>query len=65
MFGLTAAISGIIEAPERPDHHWVIAVQFNPEIRGEIPPHFDRLFQSISDRSTETTKSINLNDLLN
>ena len=56
---------GIIEALESPNHHWVIAVQFNPEIRGEIPPHFDRLFQSISDRSTETTKSINLNDLLN
>lgn len=55
---------GIIEALESPDHKWVIAVQFNPEIRGEIPPHFDRLFQSIADRSTETKNPINLNDLL-
>ena len=55
---------GIIEALESPDHKWVIAVQFNPEIRGEIPPHFDRLFQSIADRSTEIKNPINLNDLL-
>ena len=44
---------GVVEALESPDHHWVIGVQFRPELRGEIPPHFDRLFQSLIDRAME------------
>ena len=44
---------GIVEALESPEHHWVIGVQFRPDIRGEIPPHFDRLFQSLTDRAIE------------
>ncbi len=42
---------GMIEALESPDHGWILGVQFRPEIRKEIPPHFDRLFQSLIDRS--------------
>ena len=38
---------GIIEALESPEHRWVIGVQFNPERRGELPPHFDRLFAGL------------------
>ena len=41
---------GKIEALESPDHRWVIGVQFRPERRLEIPPHFDRLFQSLVER---------------
>lgn len=37
---------GIIEAIESPEDLFIIAVQFNPELRGEIPPHFDKLFTS-------------------
>ena len=44
---------GVVEALESPEHHWVIGVQFRPELRGEIPPHFDRLFQSLVDRAAE------------
>ena len=44
---------GVIEALESPEHRWVIGVQFQPEIRGELPPHFDRLFQSLADRARE------------
>ena len=44
---------GLIEALESPAHRWVIAVQFNPERRMEVPPHFDRLFQSLVERATE------------
>lgn len=43
---------GVIEALESPDHAWVIAVQFHPERRREIPPHFDRLFQALVDRAS-------------
>ena len=46
---------GIIEGLESPDHRWVIGVQFQPERRGELPPHFDRLFQSLVDRALERT----------
>ena len=38
---------GIIEAVESPYHNWVIGVQFHPERRREIPPHFDRLFDAL------------------
>lgn len=38
---------GTIEALESPEHPWVIGVQFDPERRGELPPHFDRLFASL------------------
>lgn len=44
---------GGVEALESPEHHWVIGVQFRPDLRGEIPPHFDRLFQSLVDRAME------------
>ena len=44
---------GIIEALESPDHRWVIGVQFHPERRNEVPPHFDRLFQSMVERAAE------------
>ena len=44
---------GVVEALESPEHHWVIGVQFRPDLRGEIPPHFDRLFQSLIDRAAE------------
>ena len=44
---------GIIEALESPDHRWVIGVQFHPELRNEVPPHFDRLFQSLVERAAE------------
>jgi putative glutamine amidotransferase len=46
---------GVIEALESPDHRWVVGVQFHPERRGEMPPHFDRLFQSLVDRALERT----------
>ena len=48
---------GIIEGLESPDHRWVIGVQFQPERRGELPPHFDRLFQSLVDRALERTNA--------
>lgn len=44
---------GVIEALESPDHRWVIGVQFHPERRMELPPHFDRLFQSLVERAEE------------
>ena len=44
---------GLIEALESPAHRWAIAVQFNPELRMEVPPHFDRLFQSLVERASE------------
>ncbi len=46
---------GVIEALESPDHRWVVGVQFHPQRRGEMPPHFDRLFQSLVDRALERT----------
>ena len=44
---------GVIEALESPAHRWVIGVQFHPERRMEVPPHFDRLFQSLVERGAE------------
>ena len=44
---------GVIEALESPDHRWVIGVQFHPERRKELPPHFDRLFVSLTERAQE------------
>ena len=38
---------GVIEALEIPEHPWAIGVQFDPQRRGELPPHFDRLFDSL------------------
>ena len=49
---------GIIEALESPNHRWVIAVQFHPERRMELPPHFDRLFQSLAERAAERASAI-------
>ena len=48
---------GIIEALESSRHRWVIGVQFRPERRMEVPPHFDRLFQSLLDRAIERLNS--------
>ncbi len=48
---------GYIEALESPGHRWVIAVQFNPERRMELPPHFDRLFQSLVERAAEGVRA--------
>ena len=42
---------GVIEALESPEHGWVIGVQFHPERRLEVPPHFDRLFQGLVERA--------------
>lgn len=42
---------GVIEALESPEHDWVIGVQFHPERRMEVPPHFDRLFQGLVERA--------------
>ena len=44
---------GVIEGLESPNHRWVIGVQFHPERRMELPPHFDRLFQSLAERAEE------------
>ena len=48
---------GVIEALESPDHRWVIGVQFHPERRRELPPHFERLFQSLVERGKEYTEA--------
>jgi len=42
---------GLIEALESPAHNWVIGVQFHPERRGELPPHFDGLFRTLVGKS--------------
>ena len=51
---------GYIEALESPRHRWVIAVQFHPERRMELPPHFDRLMQSLVERAKERITASNL-----
>ena len=48
---------GYIEALESPGHRWVIGVQFDPERRMEVPPHFDRLFQSLVERASEGVRA--------
>ena len=50
---------GVIEALESPGHRWAIGVQFHPERRREMPPHFDRLFQSLVDRAREHLDRMN------
>lgn len=42
---------GVIEGLESPEHEWVVGVQFHPERRQEVPPHFERLFQSFVERA--------------
>ena len=42
---------GTIEALESLEHDWVLGVQFHPEIRGEVPPHFEGLFQGLVARA--------------
>ena len=42
---------GVIEALESPDGPWTIGVQFHPERRAELPPHFGRLFEALVERS--------------
>ena len=46
---------GVIEALESVDDRWTIGVQFHPERRGELPPHFDRLFQSLVERARDSS----------
>ena len=48
---------GYIEALESPAHRWVIGVQFHPVRRMEVPPHFDRLFQSLVERAAEGVRA--------
>jgi len=45
---------GLIEALESPSHDWVLGVQFHPERRGELPPHFDKLFQALVEKAKHT-----------
>ena len=49
---------GVIEALESPTHRWVIGVQFRPERRMQVPPHFDRLFQSLVERAAERLMAV-------
>lgn len=51
---------GVLEALESSRHRWVIGVQFRPERRMEVPPHFDRLFQSLLERAAERMNSASL-----
>ena len=44
---------GVIEAVESPRHRWVFGTQFRPERGMELPPHFQRLFQSLVERAAE------------
>ena len=44
----------IIEALESPVHDWVLGVQFLPQRRGEIPPHFDKLFNILVEKAKST-----------
>ena len=50
-----SAEDGVIEALESTRHRWVIAVQFHPERRTELPPHFYRLFEVLVQRGRERT----------
>ena len=50
---------GAIEALESARHRWVIGVQFRPERRMELPPHFHRLFQSLAERAAERMRAAN------
>ena len=45
---------GLIEALESPANDWVLGVQFHPERRGEIPPHFDKLFETLIFKAANT-----------
>ena len=49
---------GLIEALESVNHRWVIAVQFSPQRRMEVPPHFERLFQSLAERAAERLAAV-------
>ena len=52
---MTSAYSledGVVEAVESTAHRWAIGVQFQPERRREVPPHFDRLFQALVSRAS-------------
>lgn len=50
---------GVIEVLESARHRWVIGVQFRPERRMELPPHFHRLFQSLAERAAERMQAAN------
>ena len=45
---------GLIEALESPTNDWVLGVQFHPARRGEIPPHFDKLFETLVFKASNT-----------
>ena len=44
---------GVIEALESTSHRWAVGVQFRPERRSEIPPHFDGLFRRLVQNAAE------------
>ena len=48
----------IDKAIESTEDVYIIAVQFNPEIRGEMPPHFDKLFTSLIKACKKTQNSV-------
>lgn len=48
----------VIEALESPYHRWVLAVQFHPEWRRQLPRQFQRLFEFFAERSAEYAKDM-------
>ena len=38
---------GVVEAVQHSTYHTAFGVQFLPDTRLEIPPHFDRLFENL------------------
>ena len=38
---------GVVEAVQHATYHTAFGVQFLPDTRLEIPPHFDRLFENL------------------
>jgi putative glutamine amidotransferase len=46
------AEDGLIEAIEYPDHPWMVAVQWHPELSGQDPAH-QRLFQKFVEAATQ------------
>ncbi len=47
-----AVDDAVIEAIESPAHDWAVGVQFHPERTGELPRHFERLFQGLVQRAS-------------
>jgi len=51
MAGAYSLEDGVIEALESPDHDLVLGIQFQPERKLEVPPHFDRMFHLLVERA--------------